>query len=76
MCLAIPGKIIRIKEAESSMRMGVVSFGGTLREVNLVYVPDAGVDDFVIVHVGFAISVLDQKEAEQVFKLLDEINSD
>ncbi len=55
------------------MRVGQVSFGGIIKEVNLVYVPEAVIDDYVIVHVGFAISVLDPKEAERVFSYLDEI---
>jgi hydrogenase expression/formation protein HypC len=72
MCLGIPGKIVSI-EADAPLRMGRVSFGGTLREVCLAYVPDAQVDDYVIVHVGFAISTVDEEEAQRVFAYLDEI---
>jgi hydrogenase expression/formation protein HypC len=72
MCLAIPGKIISISEGDSLMRTGQVSFGGTLKEVNLVYVPVAKVDNYVIVHVGFAISVLNEEEAHRVFDTLNE----
>jgi hydrogenase expression/formation protein HypC len=72
MCLAIPGKILSItQEAEAFMRTGRVSFGGIVKEVNLAYVPEAQIDDYVIVHVGFAISTLDQTEAETVFKYLE-----
>lgn len=74
MCLAVPGKIISIKNDDSLMPIGQVSFGGILKEVNLAYVPEASIDDYVIVHVGFAISILDAKEAERVFNYLDEIN--
>jgi hydrogenase expression/formation protein HypC len=74
MCLAIPGKILSITaEDDSIMRMGRVSFGGIVKEVNLAYVPEAQVDDYVIVHVGFAISTLDKAEAELVFEYLEQI---
>jgi hydrogenase expression/formation protein HypC len=73
MCLAIPGKIISISGDEPLTRTGRVSFGGIIKEVNLAYVPDAQVDDYVIVHVGFAISTLDEAEAHRVFDYLKEI---
>jgi hydrogenase expression/formation protein HypC len=73
MCLAIPGKILSITNKDELMRTGKVSFGGTVKEVNLAYVPEAGIDDYVIVHAGFAISTLDEKEAMQVFEYLKEI---
>ena len=59
MCLAIPGKIIEITNQEGIFRTGRVSFGGIIKVVNLAYVPDARVGEYVIVHVGFAISTLD-----------------
>jgi hydrogenase expression/formation protein HypC len=73
MCLAIPGKIIEINVDEPLMRTGRVSFGGVIKEVNLSYVPEANLDDYVIVHAGFAISTLDESEADQVFEYLREI---
>jgi hydrogenase expression/formation protein HypC len=74
MCLAIPGQIISINEGASELeRTGRVRFGGIVKEVNLAYVPDAALDDYVIVHVGFAISKVDQEEAEQVFEYLKEM---
>jgi hydrogenase expression/formation protein HypC len=73
MCLAIPGKIIEITNSDELLRAGRVSFGGVIKEVNLAYVPEAGIDDYVIVHAGFAISTLDEKEALQVFEYLKEI---
>ena len=72
MCLAVPGKILSI-EGEDIARFGRVSFGGILKEVNLAYVPQAGIGDYVVVHVGFAISVMDEHEATQVFEYLKQI---
>ena len=64
MCLAIPGKVISIDTAQSgTFRNGKVSFGGIVKEVNLSMVPDAVIDDYVLVHVGVAISKLDEEEA-------------
>lgn len=70
MCLAIPGKIESISSDDPLLRTGKVNFGGILKEVNLAYVPEAAVGDYVIVHVGFAISKLDESEAHQVFEYL------
>ncbi|HHH82491.1 MAG TPA: HypC/HybG/HupF family hydrogenase formation chaperone [Chloroflexi bacterium] len=74
MCLGIPGKIIEDYEADG-LRMGKVDFGGVVREVCLDYVPEAKVGEYVIVHVGFAISVVSEKEARETLKLLEEISS-
>jgi len=73
MCLAIPGKITQISGEEPLSRMGKVDFGGVLKEASLAYVPDAKVGDYVIVHVGFAISCLDEDEANKVFEYLREM---
>ena len=73
MCLAIPGKIIEITNDEPLMRTGKVSFGGIVKEINLSYVPEAKLDSYVIVHAGFALNILDESEALQVFKYLEEI---
>lgn len=73
MCLAIPGKILSIQNTDPLTRSGKVSFGGILKDVNLAYVPDAAVGDYVIVHVGFALQTIDREEAEQVFKYLREM---
>jgi len=70
MCLAIPGRITTISGEDPFTRMGKVDFGGIVKEVNLSYVPDAKVNDYVIVHVGFALSIVDEKEALQVFEYL------
>jgi len=74
MCLGIPGKIIEDYEADG-LRMGKVDFGGVVREVCLDYVPESRVGEYVIVHVGFAISVVSEKEAHETLKLLEEISS-
>jgi hydrogenase expression/formation protein HypC len=73
MCLAIPGKIVEITDNDPIMRSGKVNFGGIVKEVNLAYVPEAVIDDYVIVHAGFALSTLDEKEANEVFGYLKEI---
>ncbi len=73
MCLAIPGKIMSIS-GEGFERTGKVNFGGVLKDVNLAYVPDAKIDDYVIVHVGFAINTLDESEANKVFDYLKEMD--
>lgn len=70
MCLAIPGKILSIAGDEPLQRAGRVSFGGIVKEVNLTFVPEAQVDDYVIVHVGVAISRVDEAEAQRVFDYL------
>ena len=73
MCLGIPGKIIEITE-DAAMPMGTVDFGGVKRETCLAYVAgEVSVGDYVIVHVGFAISKLDEDEAKRTFELLREI---
>ncbi|HEY3250061.1 MAG TPA: HypC/HybG/HupF family hydrogenase formation chaperone [Ignavibacteria bacterium] len=75
MCLAVPGKILSIDDSRSEIvRSGKVSFGGIIKDVNLAYTPEAKVDDYVIVHVGFALNTLDEKEAMKVFEYLKEMN--
>jgi hydrogenase expression/formation protein HypC len=74
MCLAIPGKILSIAGDDPLLRTGRVSFGGIVKEVNLAYTPEAGVGDYVIVHVGFAISTVDEAEAHRVFDYLREMD--
>ena len=73
MCLAIPGKIESISGDEPLTRMGKVNFGGILKEASLAYVPEAKVGDYVIVHVGFALSRVDEDEAHRVFDYLKQM---
>lgn len=69
MCLAVPGRITGVSET-GLMRMGTVDFGGVTREVCLAYVPEAQVGDYVLVHVGFAISRVDEAEARETLELM------
>lgn len=73
MCLAIPGKILSTEGEHWSERVGRVSFGGVTKQISLAYVPDAGVGDYVMVHVGFAISTVDEEEANRIFAILEEM---
>jgi hydrogenase expression/formation protein HypC len=73
MCLAIPGKLLSVAGEEPLQRIGKVSFGGIVKEVSLVCVPDAKVGEYVIVHVGLAISTVDEAEAERVLGYLREM---
>ena len=75
MCLAVPGKIIAItnEQSDSLLKMGRVSFGGIVKEVSLAYVPEAKVDDYVIVHAGFALNILNREEAEKTLTYIDRI---
>ncbi len=74
MCLAVPGRIESISSDDPLWRTGRVNFGGIIKEVHLAYVPEANVGDYVIVHVGFAISTLDEQEAERVFEYLRQMD--
>ncbi len=73
MCLVVPGKIVSVEGDDPILRAGKVNFGGVIKQVKLSYVPEAKVNDYVIVHVGFALSIVDEEEAEQVFKYLKTI---
>jgi hydrogenase expression/formation protein HypC len=72
-CLGIPGKILESFDAHG-LRMAKVQFGGIVREACLQYVPDAEIGDYVVVHVGFAISKIDEEEAARTYRLLDEMD--
>jgi hydrogenase expression/formation protein HypC len=74
MCLAVPGKIISVDESNPATRTGKVAFGGIAKEVNLDFVPEAQTGDYVIVHVGFALSKVDEEEANRVFEYLRQMN--
>ena len=75
MCLAIPGKVASINGTDPVTRMGKVDFGGVLKEASLAFVPEAQVGDYVIVHAGFALSRLDEEEANKVFEYLREMEA-
>lgn len=72
MCLAIPGKILKTRE-QNGIRLGEVQFGGVLRQTCLDLVPEALVGDYVLVHVGFAMSIVDREEAERTYALLESL---
>ena len=74
MCLALPGKIINISNDKDEFKEGKVNFNGIERLVNLSYVPEAKINDYVIVHAGFAISIVDQEEAKDIIKKINELN--
>jgi hydrogenase expression/formation protein HypC len=73
MCLAIPGKIIEVDEQGEWQRTGRVDFGGVVKEVSLALVPEAAVGDYVLVHVGMALSTIAEDEAQQVFAYLRQL---
>jgi hydrogenase expression/formation protein HypC len=72
MCLGIPGKILEINQT-TGIRMGKVDFGGIIKEVCLSYLPELQVGDYAIVHVGFAITKLDEKSAQETLALFEEL---
>ncbi len=73
MCLAIPGKIIELRTDADGVRMARATFGGIVKEVCLEFTPEAKVDDYILVHVGFALNTVDEEEAKQTFELLREL---
>ena len=74
MCLAVPGKLVSVDDSPSLLRTGRVNFGGIVKEVNLAYTPDAKLGDYVLVHVGFALSIVDETEANYVFEYLRQMD--
>jgi len=70
MCLAVPGRLLDISGDDPLTRVGRVDFGGVVREINLAFAPEASIGDYLLVHVGFAIAVIDEAEAERVFEHL------
>lgn len=75
MCLAIPGKVETITGDDPITRMGRINFGGVIKEASLAYVPEVNVGDYVIVHVGFALSKVDEDEAQKVFDYLKQMQA-
>ena len=73
MCLGVPGMVTEIRHDGAEMTMGRVSFAGVIKDVCLAYVPDVKVGEYVIVHVGFAISSVDEEEAQEVFRFLEQM---
>ncbi len=76
MCLAIPGKIISIEDGDDLLKkVGKVSFGGIVKKVSLAYVPEVQIGNYVVVHVGFALSIIDENEAQQTLADLEAIKT-
>jgi hydrogenase expression/formation protein HypC len=73
MCLAIPGRILSIRGDDPMLRTGRIDFGGAVKDINLVYTPEARPGDYVLVHVGFAMTVIDEAEARRVLETLHEV---
>jgi len=71
MCLGIPGEVLEIEEPSAGLRQGTLSFGGVRKRVCLAYVPEVNVGDYVVVHAGFALSIIDPDRAREVFETLD-----
>jgi hydrogenase expression/formation protein HypC len=73
MCLAIPGKVLDIQTNETGVRMGRANFGGIVKQVCLEYTPEVIAGDYVLVHVGFALSKVDEEEAARTYQLLEDL---
>lgn len=74
MCLSIPGKLIEVTgQLDETFRIGKVSFDGVIKDVNLTLVPEAKINDYVMVHVGAAISIVDEIEAKKTFDILKQL---
>lgn len=75
MCLAVPGQVVSITGDDPMQRVGKVSFGGVLKDVSLACLPEAEVGNYVVVHAGMAISLLDEAEAQETFRYLQQIEA-
>ncbi len=76
MCLAVPGEVLSIEGADELTQTGRVAFAGIVKPVNLAYVPDAEIGDYVLVHAGFAIAIIDAGEAERTLAYLAELEAE
>ncbi|NJL00545.1 MAG: HypC/HybG/HupF family hydrogenase formation chaperone [Spirulinaceae cyanobacterium RM2_2_10] len=73
MCLAVPGKVLSIHGDDPLTRSGRISFGGVIKEASLAYVPEVEVGQYVVVHVGFALSIIDEEEAAETLSYLSQL---
>jgi hydrogenase expression/formation protein HypC len=76
MCLAVPGQVLSIDPGDELTRQGRVAFGGVIKTVNLAYVPEAAIGDYVLVHAGFAITTIDEREAQRTLRYLAEVEEE
>ena len=73
MCLAVPGKVVSIDESNPELKMAKVNFSGVSKDVCIEWLPDVSIDDYVLVHVGFALNKIDEKDAEETLRILREM---
>jgi hydrogenase expression/formation protein HypC len=73
MCLAVPGKVVSIDESNPELKMAKVNFSGVSKEVCIEWLPDVSIGDYVLVHVGFALNKIDEKDAEETLRILREM---
>ncbi len=73
MCLAVPGQILSISNEDELSPMGNINFSGIQKNISLAYLPEASINDYVIVHAGFAIAIIDEQEAQESLKAFDEL---
>lgn len=73
MCLAVPGKIISIDETNPELKMAKVNFGGVMKDICIQWLPDVKVGEYILAHVGFALNKIDEKDAEDTLKILQEM---
>jgi hydrogenase expression/formation protein HypC len=73
MCLAVPGRILEITDGDELLKTAKVSFGGAVKDINISFVPDAKIGDYVIVHVGFALNIIDEEEAQKTMDYLNQM---
>jgi hydrogenase expression/formation protein HypC len=75
MCLAVPGQVLQIDQTNPELKMAKVSFGGINKDICIQFVPEVKIGDYVLVHVGFALSVLDEEDAKETFRILNEMGA-
>jgi len=75
MCLAVPGQVLEFIESNPDLKMATVSFGGINKDICIQFVPEVKIGDYVLVHVGFALSVLDEEDAKETFRILNEMGA-
>ena len=73
MCLAVPGKVVSIDESNPELKMAKVNFSGVSKEVCIQWLPDVNIGDYVLVHVGFALNKIDEKDAQDTLRILREM---
>lgn len=76
MCLGIPGQIQSLENADNLLKLALVDFGGITKQVSLAYTPEAKIGDYVVVHVGFAISIINETQANQLLEAIDQLGDE